>query len=329
MNNIIQDNSFILKAYSLDKENFGKKLEPKELAKETKSSKLDWIHLDANKEETKIWLLKECKYLDSIIVNALLAEETRPRVEKINDGIFLIVRCVNLNEGSKEQDLVSIRMWIDENRIISLQKRGAKSIDDIEKLIISGYEIKDSGDFLCLLLSYIFKRFETVLSNLDDEMDDVEEKLIDNPNPDLRNDLVGIRMKAISFRRYMIPQRDAVSNLRLLDLSWIGSFYQRQLQENYDQLLRYVEDLDAMRERSQIIKEELTNALSDKINKNMYILSVIASVFLPLTFLTGLLGVNVGGIPGAENLNAFYIFCISLVFIIIFQVLIFRKLKWF
>lgn len=329
MNNLIQDNSFILKAYSLDKENFGKKLEPKELAKEIKSNKLDWVHLDANKEEAKKWLLKECKYLDSIIVNALLAEETRPRVEKINEGIFLILRCVNLNEGSQEQDLVSIRMWIDANRIISLQKHGAKSIDDIEKLIISGYEIKDSGDFLCLLLSHIFKRFEVVLSNLDDEMDDVEEKLIDNPNPDLRNDLVDIRMKAISFRRYMIPQRDAVSNLRLLNLGWIGSFYQRQLQENYDQLLRYVEDLDAMRERSQIIKEELINALSDKINKNMYILSVIASVFLPLTFLTGLLGVNVGGIPGAENSNAFYIFCGFLAFVIILQVLIFRKLKWF
>lgn len=329
MNKSVQDQSFILKAYSLDKKNFSQKLELKELSKETKSSKLDWVHLDANKKETKEWLSKECKYLDSIIINALLAEETRPRVEKINDGIFLIVRCVNLNKDSEEQDLVSIRMWIDENRIISLQKRSAKSIDDIEKLIVSGQEIEDSGEFLCLLLSHIFKRFESVLAELDDEMDEVEEKLIDNPNPDLRSDLIDIRMKAIAFRRYMVPQRDAVSNLRSIGLTWIDNFYQRQLQENYDQLLRYVEDLDAMRERSQIIKEELTNALSDKMNKNMYILSVIASVFLPLTFLTGLLGVNVSGIPGAESSNAFFVFCFSLIFLVFLQIVIFRKLKWF
>ena len=75
-----------------------------------------------------------------------------------------------LNENEKEL----IRMWIDENRIISLQKRSAKSIDDIEKLIVSGQEIEDSGEFLCLLLSHIFKRFESVLAELDDEMDEVE-----------------------------------------------------------------------------------------------------------------------------------------------------------
>jgi zinc transporter len=84
-----------------------------------------------------------------------------------------------------------------------------------------------------------------------------------------------------------------------------------------------------MRERAQIIKDELTNALSDKMNKNMYMLSVIAAIFLPLGFLTGLLGINVGGIPGSDNGNAFYFFCVMLVGIISLQILLFKKLNWF
>ena len=84
-----------------------------------------------------------------------------------------------------------------------------------------------------------------------------------------------------------------------------------------------------IRERAQIVKDELVNALSDRLNRNMYVLSVIASIFLPLGFFTGLLGINVGGIPGAENSEAFYIFCGLLVVLVIAQIIIFKKLKWF
>ena len=93
--------------------------------------------------------------------------------------------------------------------------------------------------------------------------------------------------------------------------------------------MRYVEDLDAVRERCQIVRDELANVLSDRLNKNMYILSVIASIFLPLTFLTGLFGINVSGIPGAYNNNAFVIITGAMVALTLIQVVIFKKLKWF
>jgi zinc transporter len=99
--------------------------------------------------------------------------------------------------------------------------------------------------------------------------------------------------------------------------------------ENYDHLMRYVEDLDAIRERAQIVKDELANIIADRLNKNLYELSVIAAVFLPLGFLTGLLGINVGGIPGVDNPYAFFIFSGILILLVIIQILLFKKLKWF
>ena len=94
-------------------------------------------------------------------------------------------------------------------------------------------------------------------------------------------------------------------------------------------MLRYVEELDAIRERAQIVKDELANMIADRLNKNTYILSVIAAIFLPLGFLTGLLGVNIGGIPGVNSPIAFAVFCLLLTILVAVQVIIFRKLKWF
>lgn len=323
------NNNHILKSYSLAKNSLGEKLSDLDAAKEIRSKNLAWVHLDANHNNTEKWLTKECEYLDSIIINGLLAEETRPRIEQINDGIFLILRCVNLNKDSNPEDMISIRMWIDPYRIITVQKRDTKSINDVEQSILSGHTPENSGEFLCLLLSNIFKKIEPILGSLDEIMDDVEEELIENPNTDLRGKLVSTRKQAIIFRRYMIPQRDVFSTLRSINLKWINDLQKRKLQENYDHAMRYVEDLDAVRERAQITKDELSNLLADKINKNMYVLSVIAAIFLPLGFLTGLLGVNVGGIPGTENPYAFYIFSGSLLFLVVLQVILFKKWKWF
>ena len=103
----------------------------------------------------------------------------------------------------------------------------------------------------------------------------------------------------------------------------------RRLIEAQDSISRVIDELDAVRERAHIINDEVTNQLTERLNKNMYALSVIAAIFLPLGFLTGLLGINIAGIPGAENPAAFAIFCAMLSMLVIAQIVLFRKLKWF
>ena len=104
--------------------------------------------------------------------------------------------------------------------------------------------------------------------------------------------------------------------------------HKRRFQESLDRIVRYTEDLDAIRERAQIVKDELANALTDKMNKNTYVLSVVAAIFLPLGFLTGLLGINVGGMPGADNELAFwFVSCLCIVFSAL-QIALFKFLKW-
>ena len=200
---------------------------------------------------------------------------------------------------------------------------------DLEKKLQNGRGPKSSGQFVAMLLSQLFFRMEPVLSSLDEKTDTIEEQILETGDLTLRESIIVVRKQAIMFRRYMAPQRDAIQMLLMSDIDWMTDHEQRHLQENYNHILRYVEDLDAVRERAQIIKDELAFMISDKLNKNMYLLSIIAAVFLPLGFLTGLLGINVGGIPGAENKDAFLVFCFILCVIVSVQVWFFKKFKWF
>ncbi len=320
---------FIIHAYELDGKGSGLPINIDDLSTRIKDETLTWLHLDANHPETKEWLSKEISYLDPHVVDALLAEETRPRMTQIDNGTLLFLRGVNLNENADPEDMVSIRIWVDEHRIISVRKRRLKAVADIEEKIKKGKGPQDAGEFICMLAARLFERMEPILRNLDDQTDEIEEKVLETANTALREGIISVRKQAIIFRRYMSPQRDAIAQLRMADLSWLNEKHRRFLQESHNHVMRYVEDLDAIRERSQIVKDELSNILSDKLNQNMYFLSVIAAIFLPLGFLTGLLGINVGGIPGAEYPYAFAIFIGLLVAIVAIQVVVFKRLKWF
>lgn len=323
------DQSHIINAYHIKGDGYGRLLQGDDIAKVIRDDALAWVHLDANNPDSRRWLEREITYLDKIILDALLAEETRPRIMEFDQGALLILRGVNLNENSSPEDMISIRLWIDEHRIISLQKRPLRAVKELKEALEQGKGPKDSGDFISDLTAKLFEKMEPIFSDLDERLDDIEEKIIDEPDVTERAELTLIRKQAIIFRRYIAPQRDVMMYLRASELPWIRPADKRQMQESLDRVTRYTEDLDAIRERSQIVKDELASILSDKMNKNMYVLSVIAAIFLPLGFFTGLMGINIGGMPGVEDDQAFWIFSGVLVLLVLFQVILFKKLKWF
>ena len=160
-------------------------------------------------------------------------------------------------------------------------------------------------------------------------MADLEEQVLDESGSSLRFDLATLRRQTITLRRYLAPQRDAFAKLITEKIAWLDDDSRLRLREVSDRLIRNIEDLDAVRERAAVTQEELLSRLSDQMNTRMYVLSVVAAIFLPLGFLTGLLGINVGGIPGTENPWAFLIFLLFIIVIFVGQMLWFRSKKWF
>lgn len=324
----MQEDSGIIHAWEFDGSGAAKALDKDKVSNKIKSQELAWVHLDANSSQARAWIENEISYLDHIIIDALLAEETRPRIVEYEEGALLILRGVNLNENAQPEDMISIRLWIDQSRIISVQRRPLKATNDIAERLKAGKGPKNSGDFIYMLASRLFERMEPVFMELDEELDSLEEAVMEEASTTDRQGISKVRKQAIIFKRYIAPQRDVISHLRSSELPWLDQTQKRRLQECLDRVIRYIEDLDTIRERAQIIKDELSNALADKMNKNLYALSIIAAIFLPLGFLTGLLGINVGGIPGAENPNAFLLFILILTVTVLVQMVLFKKLKW-
>jgi zinc transporter len=324
----MNDTDFIISACEIKGDGFGEPLIGQAISDKIRDEALAWVHMDAQNPKTREWLGKEITYLDHIILDALLAEETRPRIVEYDQGVLMILRGVNLNEDADAEDMISIRLWVDSHRIISIQRRNLKATADIREDLKNGTGPKDSGDFIAMLSARLFERMEPTFLLLDEQLDVIEEQVMDDPQTENRGPITDVRRKAIVFRRYIAPQRDVIMHLRTSDLPWISNMHKRRLQESLDRIIRYIEDLDAIRERSQVVKDELTNALADKMNKNMYVLSVVAAIFLPLGFLTGLLGINVGGMPGADNGDAFWLVCGLCVLFSVLQIALFKILKW-
>ena len=320
----------VLSAYEFDGRGYGANIQEHNLVEKVRSdASITWLHLDAVHPRTREWLHRNVDYLDQLTLDALLADETRPRVSENKDGLLIILRGVNLNEDAEPEDMISIRLWIDQHRIISIRKRKLKAVQDIRTRLDEGNGPKTSADFLVMLTSRLFQRMEPVLIELDQRTDSIEEKILEAADADCRHEIIDIRKKAIMLRRYIAPQKDVLSSVRVSEMPWIDNIHRRQLHENQDRLVRYVEDLDAIRERAQIVKDELANALTDKMNKNTYVLSIVAAIFLPLGFLTGLLGINVGGMPGVDNSAAFWVVSAMCVGFVIVLSVVLRWFKWF
>ncbi len=322
---------YILFSYSFDEEGKATKLKNNEVAVELENQGLSWVHLDGNNHSSERWLKQKVSYLDHLIIDALFAEETRPRIIEFDAGMLVILRGISTHNGQIEnEDMASIRLWIDESRIVSIQKRNFTSAFNLAKHLENGHKIKNSGEFLYNFIYEILNSTTEIITNLNEKLDVIEEKVSSaNHDNSLRESVTLIRKQSAVFKRYMLPQKEVISSLKAKQKKWINFWAIRHFQENYDQVNHIIEELDEAKERSQIIHDEISNAIADKLNKSMFKISLIASIFMPLSFVTGLFGMNVGGIPGEHNPVGFYavVYFLTIAFVVFFFSL--RKKSWF
>lgn len=321
--------SHILFSYIFDSEGKATRLENQRAAEELKNEGLSWVHLDANSKITQKWIKSEINYLDHLIIDALTAEETRPRVTEFADGLLIILRGINLNHNAEPDDMVSLRIWIDKDRIITLQRREMKAVYDIRNQIEEGKTIKTSGEFLYNLIYQILNVTSPFLYGLGDKLDALEEKIMTTHNVNFREEVLQVRTQSTVFKRYLSPQREAIAKLRICDHNWIDDWSKRHFQENLDHVTMMIEEIDEVRDRAQILHDELFHGLTEKLNKSMYSLSLVASIFIPLTFFTSIFSMNVGGIPGVGNVEAFMWIVLSMSVMTVFQLILFKRKNLF
>ncbi len=317
----------LISALLLDGEGGGRELSWGEIATWQAGDGLLWIHLDRNAERSCRWLREESG-LDAITAEALLAEETRPRSFATADGLLVILRGVNLNPGADPEDMVSLRIYIDDKRIITLRYRRLMAVADIVDHLQQGNGPRASGSFLAMVAERLVARIEPVMDSLGERADGLENELDKDSPARIREQLRELRKTAIVLKRYLAPQRDILARLQVEQLSWLTDHNRQALREVADRIARYVEELEELRERAAVLQDELSTRLAEAANRTIYILTVVAAIMLPLSFITGLLGINVGGMPGSDDKGAFWLVCLLLLGFGLGELWLFRRLKW-
>jgi len=286
-----------------------------------------WIHLHFPNPEAQRWLV-EASGLDEVVTDAMLAEETRPRAVTHGSGILANLRGVNLNPGAEAEDMVSVRIWLEPGRIITTRRRHLRSVDDVRAALVRGGGPENPAALMALLAERLAERASDVVEALSDQVDDLEEAATRRDPQAVRHQVADCRHRAVQLRRYLAPQRDALGRVAVERVGSLSDDDRLLLREVVDRLTRTVEELDMARERSQVIQEEITSYATEQLSRRMYVLSLVAGVFLPLSFVTGLLGINVGGIPGSDNPDAFRWVMAMLGVVFLGLLATFRWVRW-
>ena len=287
-----------------------------------------WLHFDLGAEGLAAWLDQA---VPETVAEALLLPETRPRFDALAEGALINLRGVNLNPGAHPEDMVGLRLWVSEARVISLRKRKVMAVDALRARALKGQAPTSPLAFVQTVTEGLTRRIEEVSLELEDQVDALEDTLVAGGAVNPQEVLI-LRQTLIKLKRFIGPQKEALTDLAQAPLSLDAPTpeapTQARLIETANRAARTVEALEAARDRLGVMQDHLEARVAATQGKNGYVLSVIAAIFLPLGFLTGLFGVNVAGMPGIETPWAFGVLCLTSTLLGVALYLLFRWLKW-
>ncbi len=269
-----------------------------------------WLHLDYSAESAKEWL-RHSPLLPDVVRESLLGESNRPKLVKVNGGLLLTLRGINHNEGQRPDHMVAIRFFITDKLIVSTRHRRVYAVEQIVRNLRQGMGPRSTTDWLVDVCENLAEQAGDFIDEVMDKIVRLEDEILEQKIHS-RRELVEIRRQLIVLRRYLAPQRDVFSRLANEKIAWLEKDDLRHLQDIADRMGRWLEDLDASIARTSLLADETNALMTEAMNRRTYIMSLFAMVFLPLSFFTGLLGVNLGGIPGNTSPWGFIGFCLLL-----------------
>ena len=265
-----------------------------------------WVHIQSDKRSAE-GLAELPVDLPPTVQRALIAGETRPRCDPVGSGVLVNLRAPkgDPNDAHDGDALVSLRLWAEKGMLLSVAFRLSTIVEPVERLFEQG-RLHDPGDVIIALASLAAEQLDTIIAALGDEVDNLECTIDRNTPFSERRRVTALRSQAISYRRFVVPQRQALERLAALPLDWLDAGERDQVREASDRFARMGEELESVRERSAVLHEELTDLRSEKIDARSLQIAIVAMIFLPLTFITGLIGMNVEGIPFKDEPWAFW-----------------------
>ncbi|MGV8855536.1 MAG: CorA family divalent cation transporter [Devosia sp.] len=260
--------------------------------------------------EFKVWLKEE---LGAFNAELLTVPSTRSRCTVVEDRAMVVMRVARPGAEPDDMGRQLLTIWIEKGRVIIASELNILDFVGVTNWISAHHAPVSPADLVARMGLRAADRLEPLVEMLGDRLDSIEEGMILHDNAKANARLADLRRNLINFRRIVWPQRDLLNTLEIEDLSFFSARDRLRLREASARTARIGDELQSLSERAVLVHEQLIDARAEQMNHTMLILAAVTVVFMPLTLITGVLGMNVEGIPFAGETHAFWSVCVGLV----------------
>ena len=286
-----------------------------------------WVHACRNRPEIETWLA-DTLAIPEPTAEVLVSDSTRPRAFSEGNTLVAVLRGINFNPGAEPEDMVSMQLWCDGSRLITLRRHRLQTPREVLAAIDAGNGPGDAGRTITDLIEAMINRMNRSIVDMNEEIDRLEEADLDTEADMVLGKIADIRRNCLGLKRHMAPQHEALETISRVAPSWFDKEDRREIVECIERLRRYLDDLDISKESAVVLQDDIRSRADARSERTNYLLTLVAAIFLPLGFITGLLGINVGGMPGMNDSDAFWIVVGLCGVVFVMQVILFWRWKW-
>lgn len=286
-----------------------------------------WVHIDAKHSNARHWL-RTHSGLDAMTQEALTAARVSPRLEEHDGGMLLILKGLNFAPGALPTDMVALRLWSDGQRVLTCRREHVRAPAQLRHDLNEGTGATDASSLIATLADLMVANMEDLIIEQVQATHQIGRLGDAKPTEDLVAELAHQRRVMIWMRRSLGPQGRALERLAADPSPWMKDSDRALVREIAHQCTQYVEGLDAAQQIGEITQDEILQRSTEKTERRLFSLTVITAIFLPLTFITGLLGVNLAGIPDASDPWSFLILVILLAGLVAAQIWLLHRKGW-
>ena len=286
-----------------------------------------WLHVCRNRDGVQDWLESELQITEPT-AELLTSDATRPRAFTEGETLVATLRGINFNPGAQPEDMISMQVWCDGRRLITLRRHPLQTPREVVAMLDRGNGPPDAGATITLLAELLITRMSQSIVDMNAVLDELEHDDPDEHAERMLKQISTIRRNCLGLKRHMAPQHEALEQISRDAPYWFEDHDRREIAESIARLRRYLDDIDISKESALVLQDEIRARSLASSEHATYMLTIVAGIFLPLGFLTGLLGINVGGMPGMNDPDAFWAVVALCLFVFVALIVIFRRLRW-
>lgn len=295
-------------------------------------NRVTWIHVHGLRDINIIQKIATEYKLHQLTVEDILNVSQRSKIENFDEYIFATLKLITWDTKLNQINTEQLSIVIGNKFIISFTETPCTSFNIIRERLQtgSGVNILENGsDYLAYrLMDITIDQYFVVLEKIGDRIEQIEENIISNPNPNNARDIFQLKHKLLLLRKVIWPIREEISHLLQSDQKFISTFTRLYLRDLYDHVVQAIDAVETLRDMVSSIMDIYLSLVTNKMNEVMKVLTIISTIFIPITFITSLYGMNFKYMPELESRYGYPIALAVMGIIASGMILFFRRKKW-